>query len=225
MHLLVFCLFLLIRVIIQVSLSNLRLIRSDLAHDFVVNLDEVHKFLCDTIADIQVHYKEQADRKRIPVPEFPIDSEVFVLAKHIKSTRPTKKFAEKYLGPFQIISRPSSLAYELKLPKYLSRIHPVFHVSQLEPVIPNPIPGRVQAAPPPIKVDGEEVYEIAEVLDSKIDRRYRRCPLRYYVRWYGYEGTDDEFAWIAADELQADELVEAFHRRYPGKPNPQTPTS
>ena len=89
----------------------------------------------------------------------------------------------------------------------------------MEPAIPNTIPSHVQEAPSPIEVDGEEVYEIAEILNSKIGRCYHRCPLRYYVRWYGYEGTDDEFAWVAADDVQAEELIEGFHRHYPTKPN------
>ncbi|KAF8831748.1 hypothetical protein HHX47_DHR1001045 [Lentinula edodes] len=194
--------------------------KSDLARDFVVNLDELHVFLREEILLAQSHYKEQADRKRISHPEFPIGSEVFVLAKHIRSTRPTEKFSEKYLGPFKVISRPGTLSYELKLPDYLRRIHPVFHVSQLEPVTPNPFPNRTQSPPPPIEVDGEEEYNVAEILDSKLDRRYKRCPLRYYIRWAGYEGTDDEFSWVAADELHADELVPAFHARYPHKPGP-----
>ena len=195
-------------------------LQSDLARDFVVNLDELHSFLRDEITNAQSRYKEQADRKRIPPPEFPIGSKAFVLVKHIKSTRPTKKFSEKYLGPFKVIEKAGSVSYKLQLPDYLRRIHPVFHVSQLEPVTPNSIPNQIQPPPPPIEVDGEEEYNVAEVLDSKIDKRYRRCPLQYYIRWAGYEGTDDEFAWVAADELHADELVPAFHARYPHKPGP-----
>ena len=60
-------------------------LQSDLARDFVVNLDEFHSMLRDEITNAQSCYKEQADHKRIPPPEFPIRSEAFVLAKHIKS--------------------------------------------------------------------------------------------------------------------------------------------
>ena len=158
-------------------------IRSDRAKDFVADLDKIHTFLREEITIAQKCYKEQADRKRIAALEFPIGSEVFVLAKHIKSTRPTKKFSEKYLGPFKVIARPSSLAYKLQLPQYLSRIHPVFHVSQLEPVIQNLIPNCTQSPLPPIEVDGEEEFEVAEILDSKLDKRYHRCPLWYYIHW------------------------------------------
>ena len=47
------------------------------------------------------------------------------------------KFANKLLGPFEVVARPSSQSYTLKLPTSLKGLHPVFHVSQLEPHHPN----------------------------------------------------------------------------------------
>lgn len=193
---------------------------SERAQHFVVNLDKLHIFLREQITDAQKRYKITADRLRIPPPEFPIGSDVFVSAKFIRSTRPTPKLSEKYLGPFKIIAKPSSLSYTIKLPDYLRGIHPVFHVSQLEPSVPNQIPNRTVEPPPPIEVDGEEHYVISEILDSKIDCRRKRCPLLYYIRWEGYEGTDGEFAWVLADEVAADEFVTNFHAKYPHKPGP-----
>ena len=102
----------------------------------------------------------------------------------------------------------------------MNHIHPVFHVSQLEPAIENTIPNRVQSPPPPIEVEGEEEYKIAKILDSKIDRRRRTCPLIYYIRWRGYEGTPEEFSWVLATEMHVDELLDDFHKRYPDKPGP-----
>ena len=99
-------------------------------------------------------------------------------------------------------------------------IHPVFHVSQLESIEVNTIPNRIQDPPPPVEIEGDEHYEVGDILDSKIDKCYRRVPLRYYVRWLGYEGTDEEFGWIGADDLAADELIAEFHLRYPQKPGP-----
>ena len=37
------------------------------------------------------------------------------------------------------------------------------------PEIPNQIPNHIQPAPLPIEIDDELEYEIAEILDSKID--------------------------------------------------------
>ena len=99
-------------------------------------------------------------------------------------------------------------------------IHPVFHVSQLESIEVNTIPNRIQDPPPPVEIEGYEHYEVGDILDSKIDKRYRQVPLQYYVRWLGYEGTDKEFGWIGTNNLAADELIAEFHLWYPQKPGP-----
>ena len=94
----------------------------------------------------------------------------------------------------------------------------------LEPATPNTIPNRVQSPPPPTNIDGELEYEIAEVLDSKLDRR-RLCKLLYLVCWLGYEGTDEEFSWLPATELEhATDLISDFHTSYPDKPGPLSRT-
>ena len=92
----------------------------------------------------------------------------------------------------------------------------------LEPAVPNEIPNRVQSPPPPVDVQGELEYEIAEVTDSKIDHR-RSCKLLYLVRWLGYENTDEEFSWLFATELEhAKDLISDFHSAYLDKPSPLT---
>ncbi|GAW05911.1 reverse transcriptase-R -integrase [Lentinula edodes] len=186
--------------------------KSDLARDFVVNLDELHVFLREEILLAQSRYKEQADRKRIShtrssrsAPKYLFLLSTFALLVLLKNSQKN----------ILVLSRSSVdlvlCLTSFKLPDYLRRIHPVFHVSQLEPVTPNPFPNRTQSPPPPIEVDGEEEYNIAEILDSKLDRRYKRCPLRYYIRWAGFEGTDDEFSWVAAYPQQTWTLITQNH--------------
>ena len=41
------------------------------------------------------------------------------------------KLSPRYIGPFRILSQKGAVAYELELPKILSQVHNVFHVSQL----------------------------------------------------------------------------------------------
>ena len=191
------------------------------AREFAIDLEELHAALRQRIAEAQARYQVQADRHRLPAPDFHVGDQAYVRAQYIRSTRPTKKLSEKFLGPFEIIAQPGSHSFTLRLPDSMRSIHPVFHVSQLEPATPNSIPGRVQTPPPPIEVDGEPEYEISEILDSKVDRRRRTCQLLYLVRWAGYEGTDEETSWILATELgHAQELVADFHRAYPDKPGP-----
>ena len=100
-------------------------------------------------------------------------------------------------------------------------IHPVFHVSMLEPSTPNSIPDCTQPPPPPVLIDGEPEYEILEILDSKLDNWCRLCKLLYLVRWLGYEGTDEETSWLPTNELaHASDIVSNFHSTYPSKPSP-----
>ena len=39
------------------------------------------------------------------------------------------KLSPRYVGPFMIIDRSGEVAYQLELPKQLSSVHDVFHVS------------------------------------------------------------------------------------------------
>ena len=38
----------------------------------------------------------------------------------------------RYIGPFEVLKRVGEVAYELALPRGLSGVHPVFHVSMLK---------------------------------------------------------------------------------------------
>src|SRR6267154_1965864 len=191
------------------------------AEEYTMNLDELHQFLRAEMANAQQRYQGPADAKRLPPPDFKVGDEVFVKAKYFRSTRPSKKLSEKNLGPYPIIAQPGTLSFTLHLPDTMRSVHPVFHVSQLETATPNIIPNRFQPPPPPIEVDGEPEYEIAEILDSKVDRRRRHCQLLYLVRWAGYEGTNEETSWLLATELgHASELVSDFHAAYPAKAGP-----
>ena len=89
----------------------------------------------------------------------------------------------------------------------------------LELATPNTISDRTQPPPPPIEINGDEEFEISEILDSKIDCR-RKCKLQYLVHWLGYEGTDEETSWIPAEEVHASEAISDFHSTYPSKPSP-----
>ena len=100
-------------------------------------------------------------------------------------------------------------------------IHPVFHVSMLEPSTLNSIPKCIQPPPPPVLIDGEPKYEISEILDSKLDNQCRVGKLLYLVKWSGCEGTDEETSWLPANELaHATDIISDFHLKYPSKPGP-----
>ena len=99
-------------------------------------------------------------------------------------------------------------------------VHPVFHVSMLEPATSNTFSERIQPAPTPVIIDREPKYEISRIVDSKIDHQ-QACKLLYKVIWLEYEDTGDEFKWIPTSKLtHAADLVSDFHIAYPTKPGP-----
>ena len=164
-----------------------------------------------------------ADVHRKPAPEFPIGSFAYVKAKFFRTTRPSKKLAEKFLGPFKIIAHHRTYSFTLRLPDHMRSIHPVFHASMLESTSPNTILNQVQPLPAgaPIVIDSEPEFKISDVLGSKIDKQRKACKLLYLVRWTGYEGTNEETSWILASKLDhASELVQDFHKSYLAKPGP-----
>jgi len=140
------------------------------ACDYTVNLESLHQYLREEMANTQLCYQGLADAKCTPAPDFKVGDQVYMKAKYFRSTRPSKKLSEKNLGPCTIIVQVGSLSFTLRLPDSMRAVHPVFHVSQLEPAIPNTIPDWIQPPPPPVEVDGEPELEIAEILDSKVDR-------------------------------------------------------
>jgi hypothetical protein len=120
------------------------------------------------------------DENRIFPPQFKVGDKAFVKAKFFQTTRPLKKLSEKYLGPFDIINQVGPLSWTLRLPTTMYAVHPVFHVSMLEPSTPNSVLNRNQPPPPLVIIDEEPEYEISEILDSKLDKR-QACKLLYLV--------------------------------------------
>ena len=191
------------------------------ARDYAIDLDSLHQFLREEMANAQKCYQGPADARRSLAPDFKVGDQVYVKAKYFWSTRPSKKLSEKNLGPYAIIAQVGSLLFTLCLLDSMRAVHPIFHVSQLKPAFANNIPNWTQPPPLPVEVDGEPEFEISEILNSKVDCQRRACQLLYLVRWSSYEGTDEETSWLLATELgNASELVENFHARYLAKPGP-----
>ncbi|XP_073304087.1 uncharacterized protein [Primulina huaijiensis] len=88
----------------------------------------------------QDRQKSWADLKRRPV-EFNIGEKAYVKVSPMKGVvrfSKARMLNPRYVGPFEILEKVGTLAYRLALPPNMSRIHNVFHVSQLRKYISDP---------------------------------------------------------------------------------------
>ena len=95
-------------------------------------LRDDRKKIAELLRHSQKYYEKWYNKRRTP-QSFNVKDWVLVSTDHIKQRRPCRKFADKWLGPWQIteVVGEHGLAYKLAVPKPL-RIHPVFPISALE---------------------------------------------------------------------------------------------
>jgi hypothetical protein len=171
-------------------------------------LKSIQEELQVLLREAQNNYKRFADVRRLESP-FKVGDKVWLLAKHIRTKRPSRKLDHRRLGPFIILERINPEAWKLDLPPTLSRVHNVFHSSLLEPYIENEIPDRVIPPPPPVEIDDELEYVVEEILDSRAMGR----GVQYLVKWKGHLGAD---SWEPSRHLtHCKELLQEFHRKHP----------
>src|SRR3984893_702762 len=137
----------------------------------VTNLKMLHQHLQDQLKVANEAYSHFVDRKREDMPDWKVGMKVWLDLHNVKTKRLMKKLDLKQAGPFQILAKISTHAYQLQLPVSMQGIHDVFHVSLLEKTHEDTFPQRKQPPspppPPPIEIDGEQVYEVADILDSR----------------------------------------------------------
>ena len=136
-----------------------------------------------------------------------------VNAKNIKMKRKLKKPDHKMRGPFKVKWLIGSYAYELALPYGAGKVHPVCHISLLEPYHRNEIPGRRSPYPQPVGDLGDDIWQVGKILASRVHRRR----VQFLVRLQG--SSRDEDTWKPYDNIigGSEESVQDFHRDDPGQ--------
>src|SRR5260370_12354574 len=152
---------------------------------FISDLDDLHTELKQSIMRAQECYQKYTDEHCSPAPLLEIGDRVYVKAKYFCTTRPLKKLSEKNLGPYEVITIPSSHSFTLRLPQHFCSVHPIFHISQLELVEPDPFPQCAPPPPPPLEIVGNIEYEVSEILNSQLERHFQGNSLiPDLVPWY-----------------------------------------
>ena len=168
------------------------------AHDMHEHLDRAK----DCMLAAQSRDKAYADR-RTRLQTFEVGQRVLLSTKHlhIKKKDLTKKLLSRFIGPFKVLKQVGKQASELELPPTM-KMHDVFHVSLLKPYHED---GTHQPSPVTIRLDGEQEFEVEQVLDHRQEGKRSKS---YLVRWTGYGPEHDTWEPEAAlqnckDRVQA----------------------
>jgi hypothetical protein len=89
--------------------------------------------------------------------------QVWLEATHLRFPHQKTKLLPKRYGPFKIIKEISPVAFRLELPASWN-IHNVFHASLLSPYVETITHGPNFSWPPPDLIDGEEEYEVEQLV-------------------------------------------------------------
>ncbi|GKG09788.1 hypothetical protein Tco_0338534, partial [Tanacetum coccineum] len=113
------------------------------------------------------------------------------------------KLNPRYVGPFKVIKRVGFVAYKLELPEELSRVHNMFHVSNLKKCYAD--------EPLAVPLEGlhfddklQFVEESIKIMDREVKQLRQSRVLIVKVRWNSKRGP--EFTWEREDQ---------FKKKYP----------
>ncbi|GMJ04991.1 hypothetical protein HRI_004168300 [Hibiscus trionum] len=159
---------------------------------------------------LQFHMKRAQDRMKIQADkkrkdrEFQVGDLVFLrLQPYRKQTvvsRSCQKLSPKWFGLYEVISKVGKVAYKLQLPLG-SRVHPVFHVSQLKKRVGSDM---VQSDLPVVDPDGSISKEPCRILDRRLGRRGNRAVTEVLVEWSN--SFPEDSTW---------EVLHVLKQRYP----------
>ncbi|GJS08862.1 putative reverse transcriptase domain-containing protein [Tanacetum coccineum] len=145
--------------------------------------------------------RSYADKRRKPL-EFQVGDKVMLKVSPWKGVirfGKRGKLNPRYIGPFKILAKVGTVAYQLELPEQLSHVHSTFHVSNLKKCLSDE----------PLAIPLDEIHvddklnfieEPVEIMDHEVKRlKQSRIPIMK-VRWNSRRGP--KYTWEREDQMQ-----------------------
>ena len=158
------------------------------------------------------------ERWKTTFTPFKRGDKVWLDTRNVK-TNYNKKIALKREEPFEIVKVIGPVTYQLKLPETW-KIHNVFHAALLWQYRETEVYWANYTKPPPELVEGEEVYEVENILKHQRQGR----GYQYYVKWKGYpiEEASWELEEVFSDNGDLLNLYKDQHQLWTSQQNPQS---
>jgi hypothetical protein len=174
-------------------------------------LEPIHEVARAEMRYVQVWQADGVDHHRVPTPAFQPGDLVWVDGRNWRTAHPSRKLENKHHGPYRIIRTIRTHACELDIQATIQK-HSTFPVSLLHAVAEDLLPGQVTLPPFPVIVEGEEEWEVEQILDSRRMRGW----LQYLIKWRGFA----DLTWEPEENLTEVEAIDTNHKRYPERPVP-----
>ncbi|GJX64380.1 hypothetical protein Tco_0298723 [Tanacetum coccineum] len=194
------------------EVGEAQLTRPEIIHETTEKIFKIR----DRMQAARDRQKSYADKRRKPL-EFEVRDKVMLKVapwKGVMRFRKHGKLNPRYIGPFRIIERIGPVAYRLKLPQELSRVHNVFHVCNLKKCL---FDDTLVIPLEEIQLDDKLhfVEEPIEIMDREVKQlKQSRIPI-IKVLWNARRGP--EYTWEREDQ---------FKSKYPHLfANPPAPTT
>ena len=106
----------------------------------------------------------------------------------------TRKFCDRFVGPFVVVERIGITAYRLHLLRSaaLRGVHDVFHISLLCSWLSN----GVHADVPSIEIDGKTEYKVSEIKGH----HEHQGEMQYLTLFVGFGSSED--MWLSTAQLE-----------------------
>ena len=108
--------------------------------DVIKEAEETVRIIRDNLKIAQSRQKSYYDSKHRDMI-YQLGDQAYIRVTSMRGTHHfgiKGKLAPRYIGPFKVLAKHGEVAYLLELPEKLSKVHDVFHVSQLKKCFKDP---------------------------------------------------------------------------------------
>ena len=163
----------------------------------IEQMRDIHKKMSENIIQNNEITRKSVNKKRKSGPQLKEGDRVYLLTKNLKSKRPSRKLDYMKVGPFLIEEVRSPVNYKLKLPTD-TKIHPVFHISLLEPA------DSTTPLQETFHFEDEEEHTVEKILEQRGQK--------YLIKWKDYDYTEN--TWEPFKNLaNCQQLLQEFQQR------------